>query len=461
MNSKSRSNMQQPQAMDIRPVRRKPAAPSKPKAAASAAAKRPDQQVSKNKPKRPSRLNGFIKRLQSHPLRQHPFIVPVTTVVILSFVSMIAYIAGNGRTLGPSDTKLVYLMVDGEEQTVPTRAKNVQELLGRLDIQVTEKDIVEPALETEIVSSESSVTVYKARPITIIDGAKQITTVAAGPTPREAVTRAGIAIYPEDKLEAHKEVVVTEDVLRGQPVAERFVIERAMPVTINLYGSVIPLRTHVMTVADAIKEKNIKTQPDDVITPAPNTILTAKTQIFITRVGTAIEAREEEIPMPVETIEDPNLQLGRSVIRQQGNPGRKVVTYEIKLENDKEVARHPIQEIVAVEAVKHVVVRGTKPPTVIVAGDHAALMLQAGIPASQHGAAEYIITRESGWRLNAQNAGGCLGLGQACPGSKLVNACPEYANDAICQLRFFTAYVNGRYGSWNGAYQFWIVNHWY
>lgn len=453
--------MQQSQAMDIRPVRRKSAAAMKTKAAASADAKRPKNLPAAKAPKKSGRLKNLIKRLQAHPLRQHPFIVPVTTVVVLSFVSMIAYIAGNGRTLGPSDTKLVYLMVDGEEQTVPTRAKNIKELLQRLDIQVTEKDIVEPALETEIVNNESSVTVYKARPITIIDGTRQITTVAAGPTPREAVTRAGIAIYPEDKLEAHKEVVGTEDVLRGQPVAERFVIERATPVTINLYGSVIPLRTHVVTVADALKEKNIKTQPDDVITPAPDTVLTAKTQIFITRVGTAIEAREEEIPMPIETIEDPNLPVGRSVIRQQGNPGRKVVTYEVELENDKEVARRPIQEIIAVDALTHIVVKGTKPPTVIVAGDHAALMLQAGIPSSQHGAAEYIITRESGWRLNAQNSGGCLGLGQACPGSKLVNACPEYANDAICQLRFFTAYVNGRYGGWNGAYQFWVINHWY
>lgn len=404
---------------------------------------------------------SWFQRLIHHPLRSHPFVVPAATFVVLSFMAMTLFVVGNASTLGPSDTKLVFLRVDDKEQTVPTRAKNIKELLEKLSITVGEQDIIEPALDTEIIDGQTSVTLYKARPITIIDGEQEVTAVAAGPTPREAVVRAGIEIYPEDRLEAFTESIGTEDVLRGQPVAQRFIIDRATPVTINLYGSTVPVRTHVTTVGQAIKEKNIITQPDDVITPSTDTVLTSQTQIFITRVGTTIEAREEVIPMQVETIEDPLLAVGRTTVRQKGSPGRKVVTYQIELQNGKEVARTPIQEIIAVEAVKEVIVKGTKKPTIIVGGDHASLMLQAGIPESQHGSAEYIISRESGWRLDARNAGGCLGLGQACPGSKLVNACPEYANDATCQLRFFTNYVNGRYGGWNGAYNFWVVNHWY
>jgi uncharacterized protein YabE (DUF348 family) len=437
-------------AMDIRPVKKR-----------LAVSKNPNRPIQPEPGSRPKKRSSVWQRLLNHPLREHPFIIPVMAFIMLSFLSMVAFVVSNGDTLGPSDTKVVNLAVDGEQQVVPTRATTVKEFLERLEISVTEKDIVEPALDTEIINNTSSVTVYKARPITIIDGEEEVTTVAAGQTIRAAVQRAGIKIYPEDRLQSHGEVVETEDVLKGRAVAETVVIERATPANINLYGSNIPIRTHVTTVGEALKEKNIITQPDDVITPAPDTPLAERVQIFITRVGTKVEAREEVIVMPVETVNDPNLTVGRTVVRQQGSDGRKVVTYEVELENDKEVARKPIQEIIAVAPVKHIVVRGTRPPTVIVAGDHAALMLQAGIPASQHGSAEYIISRESGWRLNAQNSGGCLGLGQACPGSKLVNACPDYANDPICQLRFFTNYVNGRYGSWNGAYQFWVVNHWY
>lgn len=404
---------------------------------------------------------SLLKRIQNHPLRNHPFAVPVMTFVLLSFFSMAVLVLGNASTLGPTDTKLVYLQVDDDKQTVPTRAKNIKQLLEKVNITVSEQDIVEPALDTEIIDGQTSVVVYKARPITIIDGDKEISAIAAGPTPREAVARAGITIYPEDKLEAFVQTIGTEEVVRGQPVAQRFIIDRATPATVNLYGSVIPIRSHVATVGEAIKEKNIQVQSDDVITPHPDTPLVENGQIFITRVGTSVEAREEEIPMPIETIEDPALALGQTTIRQKGSAGRKVVTYQVQFENGKEVSRTPIQEIIAVDAVKQIVVKGTKQPTIIVAGDHASLMLAAGIPESQHASAEYIISRESGWRLNARNSSGCLGLGQACPGSKLINACPDYANDANCQLRFFTGYVNGRYGSWNGAYQFWVVNHWY
>lgn len=442
--------------MDIRPVRAVRATPALKK---SSPAKTASRQTDKP-PKKPKK-HGLLRRIAAHPLKHHPFVIPVVTFILLSFFSMAVFVVSNGSTLGASDTKLVKLTIDGEQQLIPTRTATIGELLERLEIDITEKDIIDPAVDTEIIDNSLTVRIYKARPLTIIDGDKEITTMAAGQTVRAAVARAGVKIYPEDKVVSNAEVVETEDVLKGRPVAETVVIDRATPANINLYGSNIPIRTHVTTVGDALKEKNIQTQPDDVITPDPSTVLAANTQVFITRMGRTIDSREEEIPMPSETIEDPTLTAGRTVIRQQGNPGRKVVTYEVELQNDKEVGRRPIQEIIAVAPVKHVVVKGTKPPTIIVAGDHAALMLQAGIPESQHGSAEYIISRESRWRLDARNSSGCLGLGQACPGSKLVNACPEYANDPICQLRFFTAYVNGRYGSWNGAYQFWIVNHWY
>ena len=467
MNQKQPAKTTKRLAMDIRPAKKSRVQTVK-KSIATASVKTVIKKskvskIKKTKKSRPSLAvrNSWFKKLTAHPLKNHPFALPALTFVALSFFAMIAYVVSNGNTLGPSDTKLVYLKVDDTEQTVPTRASNIKELLDKLDITVSEQDVISPSLDTEIVDGQTSVQIYKARPITIIDGDTEISAVAAGPTPREAVSRAGITIYPEDKLEAFVEAIETEDILRGQPVAQRFIIDRATPLTINLYGSTIPIRTHVMTVGDALKEKNIQTQADDVVTPSADTTLTPQTQIFITRVGTSIEAREEVIPMPIETIEDPTLTLGRTVVRQEGNDGRKVVTYQIDLQNGKEVARTPIQEIIAVDAVKKIVIKGTKQPTIIVAGDHAALMLQAGIPESQHASAEYIISRESGWRLNAQNSGGCLGLGQACPGSKLVKVCPDYANDAQCQLRFFTGYVNGRYGSWNGAYQFWIVNHWY
>jgi hypothetical protein len=70
--------------------------------------------------------------------------------------------------------------------------------------------------------------------------------------------------------------------------------------------------------------------------------------------------------------------------------------------------------------------------------------------------ANYIYMHESGCNLNAVNAGGCRGIGQACPGSKL-----PCGADYACQNAWFTNYANQRYGGWQGAYNFWLANHWW
>ncbi len=66
----------------------------------------------------------------------------------------------------------------------------------------------------------------------------------------------------------------------------------------------------------------------------------------------------------------------------------------------------------------------------------------------------YIYQKESGCATNAVNPGGCTGLGQACPGSKL--PCSLY--DWTCQDDWFRSYAISTYGSIYNAYIF-RVNH--
>jgi hypothetical protein len=71
----------------------------------------------------------------------------------------------------------------------------------------------------------------------------------------------------------------------------------------------------------------------------------------------------------------------------------------------------------------------------------------------------FIYLKESGNDPTRWNDSGCLGLGQACPASKLLVVCPNM--DYACEDAWFTQYAINRYGSWQGAYNFWIVNHWW
>lgn len=69
----------------------------------------------------------------------------------------------------------------------------------------------------------------------------------------------------------------------------------------------------------------------------------------------------------------------------------------------------------------------------------------------------FIYMKESGNRADARNAGGCLGIGQACPGAKLLAVCPTL--DYACEDMFFTNYMLARYKTWENAKAFWLAHH--
>jgi hypothetical protein len=79
--------------------------------------------------------------------------------------------------------------------------------------------------------------------------------------------------------------------------------------------------------------------------------------------------------------------------------------------------------------------------------------------------AAYIYGMESGGRVVGHcntydpNGSGCYGIGQACPGSKLLAACPNL--DYACENAYFTKYANDVYGGWAGAYSAWQSKGWW
>lgn len=63
----------------------------------------------------------------------------------------------------------------------------------------------------------------------------------------------------------------------------------------------------------------------------------------------------------------------------------------------------------------------------------------------------FIYEHESGNDPTKYNSSGCVGLGQACPASKLLTECPTL--DYTCEDNFFDNYANVRYGGWEQAYE--------
>jgi uncharacterized protein YabE (DUF348 family) len=384
-----------------------------------------------------------IKRVAKKPL----FTIPFATFMVLATVVAIGFIitSRGNPTLRVNDSNVVVLSYDKQERTIPTRAKTVGELIDRLDIKLNTGDVVEPSKNTEIAGDNFRVNIYRAVPVTVVDGDKKTFTYSAAATPRSIVKQAGVTVFPEDKLE----LLPTENFLAESSIGERVVIDRATPISVNLYGTQVTMRTHAKTVGELLKEKNIKLGKGDSIQPDAKTPIAAAAQVFIIRKGTQIQTVTEDIAPPIETVDDNSLSFGVTAIRQQGTPGKRLVTYQVETQNGVEVSRTKIQEVVASEPVKQVVARGTY---FDIAKSKTAVMAAAGIPQASFVYADYVVEHESHWNPGALNPKGCAGLGQACPGSKLAAACPAWRTDAVCQMRFFNTYAVGRYGGWAGAY---------
>lgn len=293
-----------------------------------------------------------------HRVVRHPWVnIPLVTLAGLLLLTTLGLLfLGDKPAFKPMGTNIVILTDDGKERTVPTRASTVGELLQRLDITLNEGDVVEPSQETEISSDNFRVNIYRATPVTIVDGDHKIFTFSAATTPRSIVKQAGIEVYPEDELL----MLPTENFLIEGSIGPRLVIDRATPVNVNLYGTPLTMRTHAKTVGELLEERNIQLGPEDTVQPTQGVAVQPNMQIFVLRKGTQIATVEEEIPMPIERIEDNSLSIGTKAVRQQGAPGKRVVTYQIDLENGVEVSRKPIQSVEVVPSVKQIEAIGTR-----------------------------------------------------------------------------------------------------
>ncbi|HSX23986.1 MAG TPA: ubiquitin-like domain-containing protein [Candidatus Saccharimonadales bacterium] len=392
----------------------------------------------------------FKEGITNRELHKHPFVIPVITFIVLSFLTMVGSVILGSQTIGASDSHVVQLSLDNKKEVIPTRATTVGDFLNRAKVTLHDGDIVEPAQDTAIDDNNFRINVYRARPVTIFDGDKRIQALSAATTARSIAAQVGVQVYPEDDLKQE----VSNNVLRDQVLGDKITIDRATPANLNLYGTPVSVRTHAKTVKDLLKEKNVTLANGDTVQPSADTAITAGSQVFVTRVGTQIITTEEPIPMTVQTIEDPNLSFGASAIRQAGTPGKKLVTYQLDLQNGKEVARHVIQEVRTAEPVTQIVARGK---AFDVDRDKSTVMQLAGINvANDYPYVDYIVSHESHWNPSARNPDGAYGLCQAYPGSKMATAGADWESNPVTQLKWCNGYALHTYGSWAAAYNHWL-----
>lgn len=395
-------------------------------------------------------------------LLKHPLLLPTTVFVGMFFGGLILFVTMNATTKGPADARIVNIFVDGEQRTVTTRAKNVGDLLARLNIKMLPEDIVEPHMDAPILEDNTQVNIYRARPVQVVDGGRILTLFTAQRAPRLVAHEAGLDLFAEDEVTLGR---IEGNVLETS-VKEQLLIARSVEVQLNLYGVVKKIRTTTDSVAQVLEEQGIDPK-DGTIDPSLDSPVRGGLLISVNRFGIKTVTVTEPIAFNRETLNDDSIKAGETQLKTAGENGERAVIYEIEEKDGVEVGRKELQVVVMKEPVNEVVLRGTKivapsfNSSVTVSGDKAALMAAAGIAESDFGFVDYIVSKESGWRPGAASSSGAYGLCQALPGSKMASSGADYLTNPITQLQWCSGYATGRYGSWGGAYRAWLAQGWW
>lgn len=253
-------------------------------------------------------------------------------------------------------SRLISLYDQGVERTYVSDADTVQAALGDAGVTVGERDAVEPALATRLVAKAYHINVYRARPVTVVDGTVHTRLVTAEQSPRQIVAAAGSTLYDEDTTHFEQVSSVLEDGGAGL----RLVLHRATPFTFRLYGKTITARTQAATVGAMLREKHIVLAPEDGSDTASGAPIVAGMSIAVWRNGVQTISEELPIAFATEKIQDKDHDIGYKAIQTTGKPGKRLATFVIDMRDGTEVSRKEIQSVTTLEPIKQVEVVGAR-----------------------------------------------------------------------------------------------------
>ncbi|AJA06884.1 hypothetical protein TM7x_02870 [Candidatus Nanosynbacter lyticus] len=195
---------------------------------------------------------------------------------------------------------LVRVYDRGEEKTIVTNALTVRQALQAAKISIDEKmDTVEPNIDMELTGSKYQVNIFRARPITIVDGNKRLKITTAEQTPALIAKAAGMTLYREDKTQFTN----SENLL------------------VNGAGLVMKI--------ERAKQRTV--------------------------------TEEADIDFQIEQIKDDSQPIGFKSVRQLGEKGVRKITYQVEVDGEREVGRREMSSEIMRQPKKQVEIIGTKP----------------------------------------------------------------------------------------------------
>ena len=255
-------------------------------------------------------------------------------------------------------------------------------------------------------------------------------------------------------------------------------------------------------VSEILEENNIILLEDEYVKPGLDSKIDGNREIIISRediqevenkeiesseilnsyssIVEKIVKEQEEIPFETITKEVNSSETGEKVnkVIQEGQNGIKEITYKVKYQDDVEIEKTKLSEVVIKEPVNKIIQLSVQTTSRAGSRTAAAPTYTGSLRDYQayakqrcyaYGWSDYdfsclvsLWNRESGWNPQAVNrSSGAYGIPQALPGSKMAAYGSDYLTNGNTQIDWGLSYISGRYGSPSAAYSHQQRTGWY
>lgn len=254
------------------------------------------------------------------------------------------------------NSKLMIVYDRGKELSFVTSEKTVGAALKAMNIELDSRDTVEPSRSEELIASDYQVNIYRARPVTVIDGMVRVKIMTPYQTAQSIATDADVNLFNEDIATLSR-----SDDLVGDGAGLQLRITRAVPIKLDLYGRAGEVRTQAKTVADLLAEKDIILGDAGRVSLPLTTPITAGMNLRVWREGKQTVTIDQPVAYTVEQVFDADREVGYRQIQTPGINGAESVSYEVEIVEGVEVSRVEIARISTKQPTKEVIIVGVKP----------------------------------------------------------------------------------------------------
>lgn len=251
----------------------------------------------------------------------------------------------------------VVLFIDDDRQPYVSNAPTIGRFLAENNIELLSTDRIiagSRPIGREAITHEPlpvMITIQRAMDVTIVEGEDQATISTAAQTVGEALSEAGIELFAADRTTPPQTAPLTPDLT--------IVLNRAVPVTIQVDGQRLETRTPAGSVAQLLAETGVGLVGFDFTIPPLNAPVTENAEIQVVRVNESFII--EDHPIPFDSLLQPSadLEIDQRALLQNGVPGVERRRIRIRYENGIEVSRTSDASWVAQAPVSEVVGYGT------------------------------------------------------------------------------------------------------